>query len=62
MISYSLGIAVVLLPLQIILGGLTVTKKLQPVIVTSHLATAILILVALTTATVTAWIRNESNE
>lgn len=44
-----------LLPVQIILGGLTVTALLEPVIVTAHLGVAILILLNLTPATVTAW-------
>jgi len=39
--------AVVLLPLQVVLGGLTVTERLNPFVVTSHLGTATLILVFL---------------
>ena len=47
--------AALLLPVQVVLGGLTVTQSLEPVIVTSHLATATLILVALTASTVVSW-------
>jgi len=44
--------ALLLLPIQVVLGGLTVTANLQPLIVTSHLGTAILILLMLCTTTV----------
>lgn len=44
-------IAAVLLPVQVVLGGLTVTQNLRPVIVTVHLGTAILILISLTVST-----------
>lgn len=48
-------IAALLLPVQVVLGGLTVTESLEPIIVTSHLATATVILVALTATTVASW-------
>lgn len=48
-VRWSATVALLLLPLQVVLGGLTVTRLLQPVVVTSHLATAVLILVMLTT-------------
>jgi len=51
----SAAFAAFLLPVQVVLGGLTVTESLEPIIVTSHLATASLILVALTVTTVTSW-------
>lgn len=54
-IIWSTTLALALLPVQIVLGGLTVTALLEPVIVTAHLGVAILILLNLTTATVTAW-------
>jgi|AntDeeMinimDraft_6_1070357.scaffolds.fasta_scaffold08662_2 cytochrome c oxidase assembly protein subunit 15 len=54
--------ATLLLPLQVILGGLTVTELLEPAIVTNHLATATLILVALTTTTVVSWVSGSRNE
>jgi heme A synthase len=54
LVKWSASIAVAILPVQILLGGLTVTEGLQPFIVTSHLGTAVLILVALTVTTVTA--------
>ncbi|WP_092661335.1 COX15/CtaA family protein [Halorientalis persicus] len=47
--------AALLLPFQVILGGLTVTASLAPIVVTSHLATATLILIALTATTVASW-------
>lgn len=52
--------AALLLPVQVVLGGLTVTQSLEPVIVTSHLATATLILVALTATTVVGWMPRDS--
>ena len=54
--------AALLLPLQVVLGGLTVTELLEPAIVTSHLATATLILVALTTTTVVSWVSDSRSE
>ena len=54
--------AALLLPLQVVLGGLTVTELLEPAIVTSHLATATLILVALTTTTVVSWVSANRDE
>lgn len=48
-------LAGLLLPVQVILGGLTVTQALQPIIVTAHLGIALLILLSLTAATVMAW-------
>ncbi|WP_338904445.1 COX15/CtaA family protein [Salinibaculum marinum] len=48
-------LAVALLPLQVYLGRLTVTELLQPVVVTGHLSVALLILLALSTATVGSW-------
>jgi cytochrome c oxidase assembly protein subunit 15 len=55
LVRWSAATAVLLLPLQILLGGLTVTAALQPIIVTAHLATATLILLALTTTTIGSW-------
>jgi heme A synthase len=54
-VEHSAAFAALLLPVQVVLGGLTVTESLEPIIVTSHLATAALILVALTVTTVTGW-------
>ncbi|XGI83953.1 heme A synthase [Halorutilales archaeon Cl-col2-1] len=53
------AVAVLLLPFQIILGGLTVTEDLEPLIVTAHLGTATIILLGLTVATVLVW-KNET--
>jgi cytochrome c oxidase assembly protein subunit 15 len=55
LVVWTALLALALLPGQVLLGGLTVTEKLEPVIVTSHLATATLILVALATTTVAGW-------
>lgn len=46
--------AIILLPIQVTLGGLTVTQDLQPFIVTTHLGVAILILCCLLTTFLTA--------
>lgn len=48
--------ALVLLPIQVALGRFTVTRLLQPVVVTAHFGTAVLILVGLTTTTLAAWV------
>lgn len=55
-IRWSAVLALVLLPFQVVLGGLTVTEQLDPFIVTSHLAFASLILVLLTTTYVGSWV------
>lgn len=57
-IRWSATFALLLLPVQVGLGGLTVTRLLQPVVVTSHLATAVLILVMLTTTFVASVYEN----
>lgn len=49
-------VAALLLPVQVLLGGLTVTESLEPIIVTSHLATAVLILVSVTVTAVGSWL------
>lgn len=53
--KWGATIAFVLLPIQVFLGRLTVTRALKPVIVTTHLGTAILILLGLATATLLDW-------
>ena len=55
-VRWSATLALVALPVQVILGRLTVTQLLQPVVVTAHLGTAIVILLGLTVATVSAWL------
>ena len=55
-IRWSATLALLLLPLQVVLGGLTVTENLDPFIVTSHLAFATLIIVMLTTTYVGSWV------
>ena len=55
-VVWSATSALVLLPIQVALGRFTVTRLLQPVIVTAHLGTAVLILVGLTTTTLAAWL------
>lgn len=52
LVRWSAAAAVLLLPVQVLLGGLTVTENLQPAIVTGHLGVALLILLALCTTTV----------
>ncbi|GAA0213555.1 hypothetical protein GCM10009000_030460 [Halobacterium noricense] len=56
-VKWSATAALVLLPLQVILGGLTVTEDLQPTIVTTHLGVAILILLCLLTTCLVAYLR-----
>jgi heme A synthase len=51
--------AAVLLPIQVVLGGLTVTESLEPVIVTAHLGTAVLVFAGLVTTAVAARIERE---
>lgn len=57
LIVWSAITAAVLLPVQVVLGRLTVTRQLQPVIVTAHLGVALLILVSLTVVTVRTWVQ-----
>lgn len=63
-IVWSATLALALLPVQVILGRLTVTALLEPVIVTSHLGIATLIVLSLMTTTVATWFRakNELGE
>ena len=56
-VVWSATLALGFLPVQVVLGGLTVTELLQPVIVTAHLGVAVLIVLSLSTATAVAWIR-----
>ena len=56
-VVWSATLALGLLPVQFVLGGLTVTELLQPVIVTTHLGVAVLIVLSLMTTTVAAWIQ-----
>jgi cytochrome c oxidase assembly protein subunit 15 len=58
-VIWSATVAIVLLPVQVALGGLTVTRSLEPLIVTAHLVVAIIILVALSTTTLAAWLQRE---
>jgi cytochrome c oxidase assembly protein subunit 15 len=48
--------ALVLLPIQVLLGGLTVTQDLMPIVVTTHLGVATLILLSLGTTFLTGWL------
>lgn len=52
LVRRAAAVAVLLLPFQVILGGLTVTANLQPAVVTVHLGVALAILLALATTTV----------
>lgn len=55
-IRWSAILALLLLPFQVVMGGLTVTEQLDPLIVTLHLALAALILVMLTTTFIGSWV------
>ena len=58
LVKWSATTALVLLPIQVVLGGLTVAKNLEPIIVTTHLGVAILILLSLLTTVLTTYLRN----
>ncbi|MFA9517009.1 heme A synthase [Halopenitus sp. H-Gu1] len=58
LVKWSATTALVLLPFQVVLGGLTVTGNLKPIIVTTHLGVATLILLSLLTTVLTAYLRN----
>lgn len=60
-IVWTATLALLLLPIQVILGGLTVTRLLQPLIVTAHLGTAVVILLTLTMATFAAWLYDHNS-
>jgi heme A synthase len=60
LVVWSATSALVLLPIQVALGRFTVTRLLQPVIVTAHLGVAVLILVGLTTTTLAAWLYSDT--
>ena len=60
LVVWSATLAIVLLPVQVLLGGLTVTQDLQPFIVTTHLGVATLIILSLATTTLVAWLRVRS--
>lgn len=57
-VKWSATIALILLPIQVLLGGLTVTENLKPIIVTTHLGVATLILLCLLTTFLTGWLTN----
>lgn len=56
LIVWSAIAAIVLLPVQVVLGGLTVTENLKPIIVTTHLGVATLILLSLLTTFLIGWL------
>ena len=56
LVVWSATLAVLLLHVQVLLGRLTVTAQLQPLVVTSHLGIAVLILVSLAANTLLAWL------
>lgn len=60
LVRRTAAVALLLLPVQVVLGGLTVTANLQPLIVTSHLGTAIVILLMLCTTTVVDYLTHRS--
>ncbi len=61
-VAWGVTFALAFMPFQVVLGGLTVTRRLDPVIVTLHLATATLIIVSLTVATTASWYHRRSTE
>lgn len=56
LIKWPATFALILLPAQVLLGGLTVTANLKPIVVTTHLGVATLILLSLLTTALTAWL------
>ena len=60
LIVWSATAALVLLPIQVFLGGLTVTRNLKPIIVTTHLGVAILILLGLLTTFLLGWLSRQT--
>ena len=56
LVTWSATGALVFLPIQVLLGGLTVTENLKPIIVTTHLGVATLILLCLVTTFLTGWL------
>lgn len=56
----SAALALGLLPVQVALGRFTVTRLLEPVIVTAHLGVAVAILVSLTVTALTAWFHDQT--
>lgn len=56
LVTWAATGALLLLPVQVLLGGLTVTENLQPFIVTTHLGVATLILLCLLTTFLTGWL------
>lgn len=56
LVMWSATIALILLPVQVLLGGLTVTENLKPIIVTTHLGIATFILLCLLTTVLTSWL------
>ena len=59
LIVWSAIAALVLLPTQVLLGGLTVTQNLKPIIVTTHLGVATLILLGLLTTFLVGWLSRQ---
>lgn len=56
LVVWSATLALIFLPIQVFLGRLTVTQLLQPLIVTTHLGVATLILLLLLTSALTSWL------
>ncbi|MUV61806.1 hypothetical protein GJ634_14410 [Halobacterium sp. CBA1126] len=59
-VKWSATLALILLPIQVLLGGLTVTANLQPIVVTSHLGVAMVILLSLLTTSLTSYLRQKT--
>jgi heme A synthase len=59
-VTWSATLALAVLPVQVALGRFTVTALLEPIVVTAHLGTAIIIVLALSVTTVSAWLYDHS--
>lgn len=59
-ITWSATLALAVLPVQVVVGRFTVTALLEPIVVTAHLGTTIIIVLALTVTTVSAWLYDQS--
>jgi heme A synthase len=59
-VKWSATMALILLPTQVLLGGLTVTANLQPIVVTSHIGVATVILLSFLTASLTSSVTHEA--
>jgi hypothetical protein len=57
LVVWSATLALLLLPVQVLLGRLTVTELLEPMIVTAHLGVAVIVLLLLSVTTLASWLQ-----